>query len=266
MLRYSFVLFFCLMSASCSEPPNIVKNNANADNRATIVTPSNTSSTVVTTEKPLETLDPTTGKIVLPMVSDFGIFDVIRKSEIKDGDGRVTPPFSEATINIGLDKEPKAGEKATFIPLGVDIEPFQLAILKSEKKNFSCSDDSKTEYYWDVEMEKITASSVLSIAPLKDRHEEYPFDVVGIYPAVKFAKRIEAADLRPEMLPKGVTAGIVEAAIDLDNDKSPDLILTSFCCSKPDQLPGDENDCYVCTKSYRKLSGRWTLADSAEPC
>ena len=215
--------------------------------------------------KTLQKLPSQTKKIKLPLIKDFGVFNVFRISDNHDSNGRMISPFKSAEVKMILDNEAKATQKVTLIPLRVDIKPFQLKILKVIKKENSGCNEPKKDFYFDVELEKITDKIVLETQPIKNRVAELPFDVFGIYPSVDFANNLTQPDLKQEMLPKGVAIQTVEAAIDLDNDDKPDLLFVSFCCD--DETKVESTDCdYVCQKSFKKINRNWKLVISANPC
>ena len=176
------------------------------------------------------------------------------------------PPFETAEIGIGLYQKPKAGEKVTIVPLQVNLEPFQLSILKSDKqKNEGCDTGGiERKFFWNVELEKIINKEILEIKPIKYDNQELPFEVFIIYPAVEFAKNLPSEELKQEMIPKGVTISTVEAAIDLDNDKKPDLLYIEFCCG--DKSKRADNCDYNCLEWFKKFNGIWKKVDSANPC
>lgn len=216
---------------------------------------------------PLERLKPQKDKIELPNVIDFGLFDVVRKSNQKNEYGRMIFPFYEAEINIGLVNEPEIGEKVTIIPLNVNLEPFQLAISQTEKKTAdACKTNRNEKYYWETELERITDQGVLEIRSDKNRADEFPFDVVVVYPSVNFAKNLVNTAITKDMLPANISIKTIEAAIDLDNDGRPDLLEIAFCCSSPNEKSDEDNDCSICKKSFKKVNGIWKLAGSAQPC
>src|SRR5262245_39641069 len=146
---------------------------------------------------------------------------VSRVSEKKDEHGRFLTPWREIKIiNVfGFKSRPARGAKATVIPLGADISPLDLRIIKAEKVANPCN--TRMPGWWEVELEPITQKEFFEIAPLLNRADEYPFDVALIYPAVKDARQIKKDQLIKAMLPKGVAINIVKAALDLTGDGKP---------------------------------------------
>ena len=251
-------LCVCLTN-SCSRTVSVT-NNSQAQ-AANVLTDRDNSTTA---EVPLESLPNAETQVKLPKVKDFGIVHVWRISNYKGDGGRMIPPFFKAEIGIGLDNEPSIGEKVTVVPLEMSIEPFQLRIIKTEKKEVPCSGKEK-DFYWDTEIESVTNTQILEIAPNSGRSGEFPFDVMVIYPKVDFAKNMPAADFKRVVLPDRVSINTIEAAVDLDNDGNPDLLEIVFCCSNQ-TIPPSESCNYICKKSFRKTSGKWTLVNFAKPC
>jgi hypothetical protein len=255
-----FTLFTCLF-VSCSQQA-VISNEKQINTQGTLTNRvENTKS-----EKLLEKLpSPSNKKVELPEITDFAVVDVLRKSNKENEYSRMIKPFYEAEIGIGLDKEPKIGEKVTVIPLQVNLEPFQLSITKTEKKEVPCTGERK-EFYWNTDLEIVTNKEILEIDPIKNRAEEFPFDVAVIYPKVDFAKNIKNSELSKDMLPNKVAVNTVVAAIDLDNDGKPDLLETVFCCNNPSDTFNEKNDCYTCQKTFKKINNNWKETNFEKPC
>lgn len=236
-----------------SQPQSSIQNNSTNQNKK------------ASEEKPLEKLATSTHKTKLPTVKDFGVTHLRRISNNKDEGGLLLPPFGHAEIDTAHFVEVEAGEKYTIVPLNVNIKPFQLPIIKATKTTNGGCDEKEPDFLWVVEFERITNKEILEIAGVGHSTPEYPFDVFLIYPAVKFAKNILQSELEAGMLPKDISVNTVEAAIDLDNDKKPDLIEVRYCCSDKFISP-KENDCYTCLKLFKKVKGIWKLVDEAMPC
>ncbi len=170
---------------------------------------------------------------------------------------------------IGLEKN-GIGEKVTIVPLMVDIPAFELKIVKATKtkSQVDICDESEEVVYWENEFEKIERQEFYEAEPVYNRRNEYPFDVCLIYPAVKFAKALSHDQLTKEMIPRGVTIETISAAIDLTNDKRPDLLIVRYCCEDSTKSSDNpKNDChYHCKKYYQKIKSKWVLITTATPC
>jgi hypothetical protein len=159
-------------------------------------------------------------------------------------------------------KRPITGGAVTVIPLGFDISPLTLRIVKAKKTKDPC--DEHLPPQWEIALEPIRQQEFFEVSPPSDRSAEFPFDVVVLYPAVKAARLLKNDQLDLKTLPRGVVLKIVKAAIDLDEDNQPDVVLTEYCCLDQTQ---PLNECeYHCGKTYKKVRNIWKLVDSSSPC
>lgn len=145
--------------ASCSTRPSIAdpqSNNAglNVERRVD--------------DAPLHKLVAPKEEIPLPNVSDFCVVVVWRKSSQKNESGGMARPFNEAEIGISLTHEPQVGDRVTLIPLGVNLDPFQVSIIRAEKKEETCTGKKYKEYYWDTDIERLTNREILYIDPTEN--------------------------------------------------------------------------------------------------
>lgn len=174
-------------------------------------------------------------------------------SSKQNNDHRYLPPWEKAEINniFYFLNKPLDNENATLIPLGVDIEPFELKIVSSEKMDI----EDATFDWWDVEFEYIYDKSILNNKQKSDIHkdsiDQYPFDVAVIYPAIKNAKQI-----KKDRYNKGTYLNN-EVYIDVDNDKIEDIKILHYSCT-----PGSE---YMCSKTSIKKKGKWIVLYSSKP-
>lgn len=202
----------------------------------------------------------------MPMheVQTIGMGIVWRTSENKDEQGKYLPPWKEIVItNISeFKRRPTIGDKVTVIPLVADISPLDLRIVKAEKKENPC--DEGLPPLWDVKLEPIRLKRFFDIEPLPNRAAEFPLDVAVIYPAVKVARQINKIHLTKGTLPKGVSIDTVKVALDLTDDRNPDVIVIEYCCGAT-KKPADECD-YTCGKTFKKVRNAWKLVDSSAPC
>ena len=255
MIRMRSLLFISLavLALSCAQatrPPasSTAQNNAPPPSSAT-PTPEQTKRLP---DKP----------ITMPPVQAVTDGEVFRTSDRKDQYGIYQPPWKEIVIaNVGSKKELAINAEVTVVPVGVDLAPFKLKV-KETKRGSVCAKGEPP--WWEVELEPITQQQFFDIRALPGRSEEYPFDVGVIYPAVEFALALPKEQLTQEMLPVGIYAETLTAAIDLTNDKKPDVLIAEFCCREPaKKFP----DCdYTCGKTYLKVKDKWKLVDESSPC
>ena len=202
--------------------------------------------------KPLE-------KIRLTEIKKIGEYAFVRHSETIDENGWMLPPYRSAKIKMGFEDEPQIGEKVTVIPLQVKLEPFHLKISKVTKtKNSGCPVNSEKEFYWAIDLETVTDKEILEIKPVGNARDQMPFGVFVIYPSVEFAKSLDKSSISKTILPTDVSLKRVASAIDLDNDRKPDLLSIYFCCGDPEKETAEKCP-YLCQKHYRKTAGMWKI-------
>jgi hypothetical protein len=188
----------------------------------------------------------------------IGTGEIFRTSELNN---EKSPWKLIEVTNISLKRKPSTGTLATIVPLGVNIEAFNLKIARS-KMGDPC-DESPKSAFWEIEFAPITQQMIFEIEPLPNRRAEMPFDVAVIYPAVGTAKQMPTKNLTISMLPKNVNIKTIKAVIDTTGDSLPDIIITEYCCDKP----STNVECdYTCGRTYLKSSGSWKLIDTSTPC
>ena len=199
----------------------------------------------------------------MPQTQTIGEGVVWRVSDNKAGSDFV-PPWKEVQITniFGFKRRPTVGEKVTVVPLDVDIAPIDLRITET-KRGATCGELDST-VWWEVELELVRQSDFFQISSIPKRREEVPFDVAVIYPAVKFARQIKRDKLTKNLLPPMVAINTVKGAIDLTNDRMPDVLLVEYCCGSAKKA-SDQCD-YTCGKTFKKVKGTWKLIDTSAPC
>lgn len=199
---------------------------------------------------------------IMPPIEVVGVGDVHRISNNKNTSGQFLPPWTtvEVTNVFGFNIQPKAGSRATFVPVNIELQPFDLSLTGSTIQD-GCEKSSPK--WWSAEFQPITDKRIFDVRALAERSEEYPFDVVVIYPAVSSAWQIPKRDLKPDMLPGGVKIGIVKAAIEVTGDGFPDIVITEYCCADG----GKTTDCdLTCGATYKRSGKKWIKIDKAEAC
>ena len=253
MERFFLCLFFinCLISCSKSNASLNVGNDTRETSKQSDL------SRAVTNPTPIAATPKT--KIPVPKVTDFSIQTFFRQSEKKDEKMNMLPPyqFGEVSFFIASTKV-KAGDLATAIPLQIDYKNLVLKISKVARMPFLDCDAEKQGS--DIEFEKITDQHLLEIKAVEKRAggEEQPFDFLVIYPAVEKAKKLKKEELTKQMLPEKVEIEQIVAAIDLNEDGTPDLLISNYCCY-------DSSQC-DCTEKYQKINSEWKYLGGSEPC
>lgn len=159
-------------------------------------------------------------------------------------------------------KKAAVGDKVTVIPLRVSLAPIDLKIVRIFRWENACDESLPAE--WEFELEPVRAPKFFEAKAVEGRVEERPFDVCVIYPAVAGARALSAGHLKPGALPRGVTPQTVAAAIDLNGDGRPEVVITSFCCGDEGR-PAESCD-LTCGKTFRRTRGAWRLIDTSTPC
>jgi hypothetical protein len=117
---------------------------------------------------------------------------------------------------------------------------------------------------FDFELEPVRAPELFRIEPRAGRAGEFPFDVCVIYPASRAARSLPVRQLRPSTLPRGFVPEVVAAAVDLNGDGRPEVVITKFCCGD-ERRPSATCD-LTCSKTFRRARGVWRLIDKSNPC
>jgi hypothetical protein len=254
-MKYAAILIFAL-TVSCSHPVSSP--------------PANSASTPLS-PKSSEIKRPST-VFPLPQIQTFNQETLERYSYSRVRDEKThilhsLPPWKWAALDLSFEKYPSPPPKhenmVTVIPLGVDISPIELRIIKVCPKEYPI-EQKVYHYCCEAELEPITQTEFLEYK----KDDELPFDVLWIYPSVEFSLPISRDKLTDEMLPEGVDRNTVTAAIDLTNDQKPDLLMVQYCVKPaPADLPDAPPCLSMCYKKYVKESeGKWKQIEEFLPC
>lgn len=210
-------------------------------------------------------------KFSLPTVKKFGVYSVIRNSDLTNESGQQTSPFKEVEIPAIYWKEkPETGKKVTVIALDTKFLPLELSVrdVRRTKNEYteSCGQD-KNESFWKVELDRLENKEMLEMKPvIKGNADAYPFEVVVIYPAVEFARQIKPDKIEKKNLPKDAKIKEVTAAIDLTNDGIPDLIELKYCCERSKSRDDKTCEYSDCGQWWKKVGGKWAKTYDWSPC
>jgi len=198
----------------------------------------------------------------MPAIEVVGIGELQRMSENKDKSGLLLPPWKsvEVTNVFGFDIQPRVDTRATFVPLGIDLDQFDLKLKLATLREGCAKSSSK---WWVTEFQPVTDPRLFDIRALPGRSEEFPFDVVVIYPAVSAAREIPRSEIRPEMLPRRVKLETVKAAVDVTSDGMPDIVITEYCCANGATTVGCD---LTCGATYKRSGRSWKKIDKSTPC
>ncbi len=177
--------------------------------------------------------------------------------------GTVSKQSSETTITnvFGFKKKPVVGELVTMIALGSYHPSIQLRIDTAELTENLCDESLPRE--WKVELGPVPEKNLFRALSPSVQNAEY-FDLVILYPAVEFYWELSKKELNLATLPKGTSINTVKAAIDLDGDSRPDIVITEYCCLNRKKAP--VNCDLTCGKTFKKVKNVWELVDTSAPC
>jgi hypothetical protein len=160
------------------------------------------------------------------------------------GDGRVevSPVF--------FDRKPAQGTTALVVPYPLG-EAVRLKVLGAERQE----DGS-----WLVRLEDAKATPLGKLQPGSDRRPEAPSDAAVLLPAPEGQVRLLSTTSGG--LPPAVSPETVKAALDLDGDARPDVLLVEFCCGRRKT----RHDCeYFCGETWQRVGKRWVRCRSWQP-
>lgn len=157
------------------------------------------------------------------------------------------PKTSDVIATFKFWSQPRTGQLVTVISLlpgselsGNSGRPFK--IVKVRTQHVDCGDTGLR--WW----------GIATLKPVR-RYYSYvhPIPALVIYPAVAFAQALSIERISPDSLPQHTSDGGIIAAIDLDDDGQPDLVVTE-CDSTT--LAGQRCRCF---DYHLKKAGVWTL-------
>ncbi len=184
---------------------------------------------------------------------------ILRDADQQDPETGGKPPWKAIrVVDLFFDKEPKVGETVTVIPLEVSIAPLQLKIMEVEKIEVE-----ELPTTWQVTLANIDSPEIMQIKAVAERREDQPFAVCVLYPAVNGTQALKPQTLAANSLPDKVALKTVTAAIDLNNDQKPDIVMTDYCCDD-ESKPGTDCD-YSCSKTFLKEKEQWKLVGKSNP-
>ncbi len=169
--------------------------------------------------------------------------------------------WSEIVVTniFGFKKNVDTGEIVQIIPLRKELPIIELAVVNTTKR-----DDLAPDIWYEVVLQSIPEKhqEYRTVKSLPDIRQEYPSDVLLVYPAVKNCTLLFDMQFDAKNLPEKISNDIIKAALDLDGDKLPDVIVCSFCC-KTRKTTG--NCDYICGETYLKVNNKWTMINSSQP-
>lgn len=135
----------------------------------------------------------------------------------------------------------KKEDYALIIPINAELPTLNLKIQKL---------DNSEDFF-----ENIINSQYWNFKNIQDGFSKnYPFEVALLSPPVNEAKLVDP--LKLNVFPKNVTADIVKAAVDINQDNQADLLFCEFNCI--DSLPIERGLHNTCNASYVWSNGKWS--------
>lgn len=152
---------------------------------------------------------------------------------------------------VFFDRKPEQGTPALVVPYPRG-EAVRLKVLGAERQEEGSS--------WLIRLEEAKATPLRKLQPESGRRPEAPSNAVVLWPAPKGQVRLLSAvsgGLPPEVSPE-----TVKAALDLDGDAHPDILLVEHCCGQRTT----RRDCeYFCGETWQRVGKRWVRCGSWQP-
>jgi hypothetical protein len=174
----------------------------------------------------------------------------------------------EKSLEVGivhLNIEPKMPGSVSVIPIGVDLSPIEVPLLRTEKiKNYL----EGGSFYWRLGLSSIQDTSFLNVPPVEEGREKYPFDVVVLYPAITRARIVPPV---AEDLPEEFSLENVQASVDVTGDGRADALILEWCCDgegfeSARAIYEQGLDCIQCTLSMARTEAGWKRLHFAGGC
>lgn len=161
---------------------------------------------------------------------------------------------------FGFQKDVPLGSIVQVIPLSKKVPVLGLKVTETTKRDGF--EETEDDDWFEVELEEIKNKQYHSFKGPKERSDEYPLDLLVVYPPIKNCTLLENRNFKTTDLPKNVFNEIIKGALDFDNDELPDAIVCKFCCNDKSSA----TDCeYFCGEVYIKVDGKWILINTSQP-
>ena len=166
-----------------------------------------------------------------------------------------------ATNIFGFKQNVDTGEIVQLIPLRKELPIIKLKVIKTKKRD---DFDDGTDIWYEVELESISENykEYWSIKSLPGIRQEYPSEVLIVYPPVKNCTLLQGVQFESKDLPENISNDIIKGALDFNGDNRPDALVCDFCCSS--RQPTGTCD-YTCGETYIKVNNKWKIINSSEP-
>jgi hypothetical protein len=179
----------------------------------------------------------------------------------RQGEGNNNWAEIVATNIAGFKQNVEIGEIVQLIPLRKELPIIKLEVIKTIKRD---DFDDGTNIWYEVKLESISEKykEYWSIESLPGTGQEYPSEVLIVYPPVKNCTLLQGAQFESKDLPENISNEIIKGALDFDGDSRPDALVCDFCCSTRQPIGTCD---YTCGETYLKLNNQWILSNSSQP-
>lgn len=179
------------------------------------------------------------------------------------GSGPCPLAISDATVwLLGLEKEAGEIERVSVSPVFFEVEPsigshalvlpypegeaVELAVEAADR------DQDAVEPIWYVRLEDGRGTSLAKLKAPPERRPEAPSNAVVLWPAPEGGATRTTP--KEEDLPPEVALEIVKAAVDLDADGRPDVLVVEHCCGNRRSSESCE---YHCGETWQRVGEAW---------
>lgn len=156
--------------------------------------------------------------------------------------------------DVFFEVEPTVGTRTLVLPYPVG-KSVELAVEAAEQ------DEESPDPVWHVRLEDGQETSLATLEAPPERRPEAPSRAVVLWPAPEAGAALVAEPAAGD-LPSEVGLETVQAAIDLDGDARPDVLVVEFCCGDRTTVEACE---YHCGEYWQRLSSGWVRCRAWQP-
>ena len=182
---------------------------------------------------------------------------------VAGGSGPCPLAVSDATVwLLGLEKEAGEVERVSVSPVFFEVEPsvgsHALVLPYPEGEGVGLAvesadrDEDSAEPLWHVRLEDGRRTSLARLKAPPGRRPEAPGNAVVLWPAPKAPAILRTPE--EDDLPPDVALETVKAAVDLDGDARPDVLVVEYCCGNRRSSQACE---YHCGETWQRVGEVW---------
>lgn len=159
-------------------------------------------------------------------------------------------------VNVSpFSQEISVGSKLQIIPLTSELNGVELSIVEVQ------TDETDEGMSYFAKLEDIKDASYKAFNGPADRSDEFPCDLLVLYPSIPSAKLLDKTRLNSNDLPGNIKPILVKAALDFDGDQKADALVLQFCCKN---RMYHENCDLFCTETYLRIDSQWVMTDASQ--